>query len=159
MADEKSKVPFTEILRSLSSEKFQEVFSSSSRKARETYFHRHGVKASGAASRLPRPGAKNEERTQKLLEILKAEVDDEMSEEILRSWLLTKRPMLAAALDHLGIKHDNGLTESEEIKKFEKLSGGDIKALVKKLEGVAAKDEIAIYLRFMGTPAVQKVLG
>ena len=159
MADEQPKIPFTDILCSVPAEKFQEIFSTSSRKARETYFHRHGVKASGAASRLPKPGAKNEERTAKLFDLLKDESDDEMSEEILRSWLLTKRPMLAAALDHLGIKHDNGLTESDEIKKFEKLSGGDIKALVKKLEGVAAKEEIAIYLRFMGTPAVEKVLG
>ena len=159
MADEQPKIPFTDILCSVPAEKFQEIFSTSSRKARETYFHRHGVKASGAASRLPKPGAKNEERTAKLFDLLKDESDDEMSEEILRSWLLTKRSMLAAALDHLGIKHDNGLTESDEIKKFEKLSGGDIKALVKKLEGVAAKEEIAIYLRFMGTPAVEKVLG
>jgi hypothetical protein len=159
MADEQDKIPFTEILRSVPAEKFLEIFSISSRKARETYFHRHAVKASAAASRLPRPGAKNEERTAKLYEVLRQETDDEMSEEILRSWLLTKRPMLAAALDHLGIKHDNGLTESDEVKKFEKLSGGDIKTLVKKLEGVAPKDEIAIYLRFMGAPAVEKVLG
>ncbi len=108
---------------------------------------------------MPRPGAKNEERAAKLYDILRQETDDEMSEEILRSWLLTKRPMLAAALDHLGISHDNGLTESDDIKKFEKLSGGDIKTLVKKLEGIASKEEIAIYLRFMGTPAVEKVLG
>jgi hypothetical protein len=159
MADEQAKIPFTEILRSVPVERFHEIFSTSSRKARETFFHRHGVKASSAVSRLPKPGAKNEERTAKLFELLRQEVDDEMSEEILRSWLLTKRPMLAAALDHLGITHDHGLTESEELKKFEKLSGGDIKQLVKKLEGVAAKEEIAIYLRFMGTPAVEKVLG
>jgi hypothetical protein len=159
MADEKSKVPFTEILRSVSAEKFQEIFGASSRKARETYFHRHSVKASATASRLPRPGAKNEERTAKLYEVLQHDSDDEMSEEILRSWLLTKRPMLAAALDHLGIEHNSGLTESDDIKKFEGLSGGEIKALVKKLDGIAAKDEVALYLRFMGAPAVEKVLG
>ena len=159
MADEQAQIPFTEILRSLPPERFQEILATSSRKARETYFHRHGVKASGSVSRLPKPGAKNEERTAKLFDLLRERQDDEMSEEILRSWLLTKRTMLAAALDHLGIKHDHGLTESDELKKFEKLSGGDIKQLVKKLEGIAGKDEIAIYLRFMGTPAVDKVLG
>ena len=35
----------TAILRGLSEEKFAEVFGASSRQARETYFHRHGIKA------------------------------------------------------------------------------------------------------------------
>ncbi|MBI5509636.1 MAG: hypothetical protein HY903_12860 [Deltaproteobacteria bacterium] len=158
MADEESKVPFTEIIRSLTPEKFNEILSSSSRKARETFFHRHGVKASAAVSRLPRPGAKNEERAGKLFEILQDADDDEMAEEILRSWLLTKRAMLGAALDHLGIAHKDGLTESEDIQKFEKLSTSDIKTLAKKLDGIATKDEVALYLRFMGAPAVEKAL-
>ncbi len=159
MAEEQTKIPYTEILRGVSLELFGEVFGASTRKARETYFHRHGVKASVSVSRLPKPGAKNEVRTAKLFEILNSLVDDEMCEEILRTWLLAKRPLLAGALDHLGIQHENGLTESDDLKKFETLTAAEIKALAKKLEGVAKKDELVLYLKFMGTKNADKVLG
>ena len=76
----------------------------------------------------------------------------------MRSWLLTKTEMLCAALDHLGIEHENGLTESDDVEKIGKLSAKELKALVKVLEDVASKDEIGIYLKFMGAEDVDKVL-
>ena len=158
MADEENKVPFTAILRSVTPEKFSEIMAASSRKARETYFHRHGVRASASARRMPKPGAKNEERTASLYEVLQRETDDQMAEEILRSWLLTKRPMLSAALDHLGIAHEDGLTESDDIKKLETLSADDIRTLASKLAPLASREDVGVYLRFMGTPEVDKAL-
>ena len=83
----------------------------------------------------------NEARTAALFEVLREQDDDQMAEEILRTWLLQKRPMLARALDHLGIKHDNGLTDSDDLAKFEKLSVKELKNLVKALEGVAPREE------------------
>jgi hypothetical protein len=157
MADEAPKVEFTVLLRSLTAERFSEVFAASSRKARETYFHRHGVKAP-SGGRFAKPGAKNEARTAGLYEVLQQESDDELAEEVLRTYLLTKRPMLAAALDHLGIEHDNGLTESEEIEKFEKLSARDTRQLVEVLEPLASRDDIRLYLEFMGNKAISKTL-
>ena len=77
---------YTTILRELPPEKFAEVFASSSRQARETYFHRHGVRAS-KKKRLPRPGQKAQERTAALYELLRSEDDDEMAEEVLRKKL------------------------------------------------------------------------
>jgi hypothetical protein len=150
---------FTNILRAVTPDKFIEIFSASARQARETYFHRHNVRAPKKVSRMPKPGEKNQARMEELFEILKAEDDEEMVEEVLRSWLLTKRSLLAAALDHLGIKHDNGLTESDDVKKFEKLSAKEIKQLVQKLEGVAPREDIAVYLKFMGTEKVDDALG
>ncbi|MEE8410743.1 MAG: hypothetical protein V3T05_14175 [Myxococcota bacterium] len=157
MADDEPKIDFTAVVRTLSADKFAEVLAASSRKARETYFHRHGVRAPGGG-RFSKPGAKNEARTAKLYEALQSESDDEMAEEVLRTWLLTKRVMLAAALDHLGIEHNDGLTESDDLSKFEKLSARDAKSLISKLENVAPVEDVGIYLRFMGAKNVDKAL-
>ena len=158
MADDESNVPYTEVLRSLSAEKFAEVFGASSRKARETYFHRHGVRGKGGSG-FAKPGAKNEARIAKLYDVIASGADDdEMAEEMLRTWLLTKRPMLAAALDHLGIDHEDGLTESEDLSKFEKLSKRDIGKLLPVLEEHGSREDAAVYLRFMGVPGVDSKL-
>lgn len=157
MADEESKINYTAVVRTLSAGKFSEVLAASSRKARETYFHRHGVRAP-TGSRFTKPGAKNEARTAILHEVLQSEADDEMVEELLRTWLLTKRAMLVAALDHLGIEHNDGLTESDDLSKFEKLTARDAKGLISKLEDVAPVEDVGIYLRFMGTKTVDKAL-
>jgi len=147
---------YTVILRTVTVEKFSEILGASPRKARENYFHRHSVKAPHSATRMPKPGAKNELRTHGLFEVLREVDDDELAEEILRSWLLTKRTMLARALDHLGIPHKDGLTESDEVAKFEKLSVKETKALMAALEGAAPRDDVALYLKFMGTSDVDK---
>ena len=107
---------------------------------------------------MPKPGAKNEMRTQALFDLLHAREDDELCEEVLRIWLLTHRPMLAAALDHLGIPHENGLTQGD-VSKFEKLSAREIRGLIDVLKATGApEDAIVTYLRFMGTTDVDKAL-
>ena len=84
--------------------------------------------------------------------------DDEMVEEILRTWLLGKRSLLAGALDHLGIEHNEGLTDSDDIERFEKLSAKEVKVLASELSGVAEADEILIYLKYMGAQNVDDAL-
>lgn len=149
---------YTEILRSLPREKFGEVLAASSRQARETYFHRHEIRVSGSARRLPKPGAKNEIRTQQLYEVLQAREDEELCEEVLRTWLLTHRSMLTAALDHLGIAHENGLTQGD-VSKFEKLSAREARTLIDVLRGTGVSDDVIhVYLRYMGTKDVDKAL-
>lgn len=150
MADDESKIPYTDVLRSVTPEKFSEIFSASSRKARETYFHRHGVRGKGGSG-FARPGAKTEARIAKLYDVISSGADDdEMAEEILRTWLLTKRAMLAAALDHLGIEHQDGLTESEEVAKFGKLSKKDVAKMLPALEAHGSNEDAVVYLKFMG---------
>ena len=148
---------FTQIIRGVSPEKFAEIFAASTRKAREAYFHRHGIKKPKASNRVRSMSGAGEARALSLFEALKTETDDEMVEEVLRTWLLTKREMLAMALDHLEIEHDNGLTEAEDIdERFEKLSVKDIKDLLGKLAGPHPKEDVAIYLRFMGAQKVDE---
>jgi len=148
----------TGIIRGLSDEKFAEVFSASTRQARETYFHRHGIKAPKKSNKMLRAGKKNEIRAQALLSVLSERDDDEMAEEVLRTWLLTKREMLIAALDHLDIEHFDGLTDSEDVERFEKLNTKELKVLVGILKGVAPVDEVEIYLRYMGSKNVEQAL-
>ena len=158
MADEESNIPYSDVLRGVTAEKFAEIFSASSRKARETYFHRHGVRGKGGSG-FSKPGAKTEARIAKLYDVIcSGTSDDEMAEEMLRTWLLTKRTMLAAALDHLGIEHEDGLTESEDLSKFEKLSKKDIGKMIPVLEAHGNREDIAVYLKFMGVPDVDKKL-
>ncbi len=149
---------YSAIIRELSAERFGEILGASSRKAREVYFHRHNVKAPASAARIAKPGAKNELRAARLYEVLKTNDDDELAEEILRTYLLQKRPLLAAALDHLGIEHDNGLTSSDDVQKIEKLSAKEVRALAQALESKANKDDIVLYLKFMGAPEVEAAL-
>jgi hypothetical protein len=148
------------ILRSLSSERFAEVFAASARKARETYFHRHRIKAPKHSAVGLKIGRKTEARTKALFEALAEREDEEMSEEILRTWLLAKRSLLAATLDHLGIAHTDGLTDSDDVKKIEKLSGSELKTLVAHLQAqnVAPIEDIAIYLKYMGAEQVDEAI-
>jgi F0F1-type ATP synthase delta subunit len=147
---------FITILRTVSPEKFVEILATCSRQARETYFHRHSVRAPAEIkTRLPKPVAKNEARARVLYEILQETEDGELAEEVLRTYLLNQRPLLCAALDHLGIAHNNGLTEGD-VTKFEKLSGRETRQLVAVLKNIAADDVIALYLKFMGAKNVDE---
>jgi len=151
--------PYTAILRELSLEKFAEIFNTCSRQARQAYFHRHAVKAPKKKGGLPKAGAKNEARTVALYEVLRDVDDDEMADEILRTWLLTKRAMLAAALDHLEVPHEDGITDSEELEeKFDGMEVPALQALVDAMIQAAPVDDVGIYLRYMGTPNVEEAL-
>lgn len=151
---------YSAILRELSSERFAEVFAASARKARETYFHRHRIKAPKTLGLGLKSGRKTEARTKALFEALAERDDDEMSEEILRTWLLAKRTLLATSLDHLGIAHTDGLTDSDDVKKIETLSVADLKKLaaVLKDKAVASVEDIAVYLKYMGAQKVDEAL-
>jgi len=148
---------YSSIVRSLDLEKFTEILSTSGRKAREVYFHRHNIRPP-KTSGIPKVGAKNEFRTNALYDVLRQRDDEELAEELLRTWLLTKRSLLAAALDHLGIPHKDGLTDSDDVNRIEKLNAQELRGLYEKLKGVAPVDEIAVYLKFMGAQGVDDVV-
>ena len=142
---------YSAIVRTLSVEKFGEILLASSRQSRELYFHRLGIKAPKARG-LPKAGGKSEQRSKALHAILQTVEDEEVAEELLRTWLLTKRSMLAAALDHLKIAHHEGLTESDEVAKMRELTGAARDALFAHVCQAAPGDEARIYLQFMGVP-------
>jgi hypothetical protein len=156
---EQNPTRYTDIVRTMSREKFVEILGVSTRQSREAYFARHGIKTPPSPRGFAKPGAKNEIRAAGLYDALQERVDEQLSEELLRTWLLNKRPLLAAALDHLKIDHDNGLTESNDVDRFEKLEAGEVKSLVTALKAVAPADEVAAYLKYMGAQHVDAALG
>ena len=149
---------YIEIIRELSEDKFQEIFAASARKSRETYFARHWIKTPKQGGRMRKPGQKNALRAAALFEALQQIDDDPLAEEILRVWLLGMRPLLAKALDHLEIEHDNGLTDSDDVNKIAELGADEIKNLVATLEGIESPENIALYLKFMGAKDVDASL-
>ena len=149
---------YTQIIREMSEAKFQEVFGVSIRKARETYLARHNIKAPKSVKKSLRAGAKNEARVVALFAHLKTVDDDQMVEEILRTWLLSRRDILGAALDYLEIPHDNGLTESDDVDKLSSLSVDELKPLVKALSETHRRTIFRFYLRFMGAENVSDAL-
>jgi len=152
--------PYTAILRELSLSKFAEIFNTCSRQARQAYFHRHAVRApKKKKAGLPKAGAKNEARTALLYEVLRDKDDDEMADEILRTWLLTKRLLLAAALNHLGIPHEEGITDSDELEKqFEEIDVPALRALIDAMIQTAPLEDVQIYLEYMGAPKLDEAL-
>lgn len=150
---------YTAILRSLSQEKFIEIVAASPRQARETYFHRHQIRAPKSSHLSLKIGRKNQACTEALWDVLQARDDEEMSETILRAWLLRHRPMLAAALDHMGIAHVDGLTESDDIQKISQMDAAQLRKLADAIEKkqVASGEDIALYLRYMGATDVDAI--
>lgn len=153
----------SQIIGAMSQPKFHEMMARSPRQVRETLFNRLAIKASGLKRVVPRPGARNEERINRLHDRLadcpaSAKSEQELCEELIRNWLLHKTPMLVATLDHFGIKHENGLTE-QEIDFFEKLEEDKVKGLVALLlGGTFDAEEVAIYLRFLKVPHLSGLL-
>jgi hypothetical protein len=140
---------YTALVCSVSLERFLDILAAAPRQAREIYFHRHGIRIPKARG-MPKAGAKNAVRGAQLYECLHHHTDEELAQELLRVWLLSKRPMLACALDHLGIAHNNGLTDSDDVAKFAELKGKAAQDLLAKLAAVSSHEDAALYLRFMG---------
>lgn len=142
----------TALLRTLDLEKFKDIFSHSPKQVREMIFDRLAIKKKATSlSKFSRPGEKNEERIKDLHVALQSAEDDEVADELLRNYFLKRRPLLSDALDAIGVKHDNGLTDSE-LDAFEKLSAGDAKALHDKLAAKHDAGDVALYLKFMKVP-------
>ena len=142
---------YVSILISAGFDKFEEIINASPRQAKEGYFKRRSIRTKVSTNRFLKPGDKMAQRIEKLFDALKNNDDDELGEEILRAWLLSKRDLLANALDYLDIPHVNGLSDSD-LSKFEKLSNRDVKKLLDHLKQIASDEDIKIYFEFMGVP-------
>ncbi len=143
---------YTTILTSLGPERFADVVGGSGRKAKETYFARHGIRVAPQVGRVKLgSGHKMQARIAALFEVLQGREDEPMSEEILRLYLLGQRPLLALALDHLGIPHEDGLTESEEVSRLATLTPIERAELVALAvdQKVATSEDVQLYLDYM----------
>ncbi len=146
------------LVSTMSEETFADVIQASPRKIRETLFARLGIKAKKQIGL--KVHAKTEERTKKLHERLKGaqtKQEDDLCQELMRNWLYTKRAMLKAVLDHLGVKNDNGLVD-EEPTFFTELSAEKVREIFAVLKGTYPTEHLAIYLRFVKTPHVDDVM-
>lgn len=142
----------------MSPDTFQEVITASPRRIRETLFGRLGIKAKKRGIGLQVHG-KLEERARKLHERLKGgstKQENDLCEELVRNWLFTKRDMLKAALDHLGVKNDHGLIE-EEPTFFQELDEEKVKALWAHLVETFPPEHVRVYLSFVRTPHLDKI--
>jgi hypothetical protein len=143
---------FIALVAKMTDETFAELVACSPRKIRETLFQRLGIKAKKTIGL--KVHAKLEDRTKKLHDRLReadTENENKLCEELVRNWLYTKRPLLKATLDHLGVKNDNGLVDEEPVF-FQQLSQEKVNDLVNHLKKDFPVEHILAYLMFVGTP-------
>jgi hypothetical protein len=143
---------FVSMVAGMTEDTFAEVISASPRKIRETLFARLNIKAKKQIGL--KVHGKLEERTKKLHERLKGaqtEQENKLCEELMRNWLFTKRPLLKATLDHLGVKNDNGLVD-EEPAFFKDLTSDKVNDLKGVLATEHSVEHIKLYLEFVGVP-------
>jgi len=146
------QMQFVSMVAGMTDDTFAEVISASPRKIRETLFARLNIKAKKQIGL--KVHGKLEERTKKLHDRLKqanTEQENKLCEELMRNWLFTKRPMLKATLDHLGVKNDNGLVD-EEPAFFKELTADKVNELVNVLKSEHPVEHIRLYLAFVGVP-------
>lgn len=105
----------SEILRTIDPELFDALLNASPKKFREEIFRRAGVKNVSGGSFAIKASGKTSARAKRLrAAILKGfDLTEEVSGEIIRNYLYTRRPLLAEALDFWEVEHDNGLTDAE----------------------------------------------
>ena len=143
---------YSKILRALSPERFAQVLARSSRQAKEGYFARHQIRVAAASGPVKLgAGHKMQARLMGLHAKLQQVDDEAMCEEMLRFYLLGQRPMLAAALDHLGIPHEDGLTESEDVAKLATMTPIERAELVALVvdQKAASQADVELYLAYM----------
>ncbi|HBU46967.1 MAG TPA: hypothetical protein DEB46_01530 [Myxococcales bacterium] len=142
---------FSNIIKSMDQDFFQEVLSSCPRKPRETLFARFGIARNRKKVSTLLPG-KDPARAAKLKSALGAvDVEDEqgqqLAEEVLRLYLLKRRQILAHAMDHLEVDHEEGLTEEDV--DFAAMSEPDRQALRDALAVDHDPKDVDLYIAYM----------
>jgi len=143
----------------LSDKAFFEMLASSPRQVREVLFSRFQVKSSTSRTTIS-PVERRFERAAVLklrLNQATSSQEETLCKELIRNWLYTKRPMLKAAMDFLGIKNDNGLVDNDE-GIFDSVTADKARALYEHLAKSFDPEEVALYLRFMAVPHAEKAI-
>jgi len=132
---------------------FAKVLSACPRRARETLFTRFAIPKPkrSATALLP---SKDPARGNKLRLAMAAVSEDDgqgqqLAEELIRVYLMTKRDLLGSALDAIGVEHNEGLTD-DDLDGFSDLSPDEATALAERLNGEYDASDVALYLRYMG---------
>ena len=142
-----------EILASCSVQSTQAILSANPRRFREEMFRKLGIKAKSGGTGF-RLASKGDARASKFLEMLQGEqeIPDEVLAEVVRNYLFQRREMLADALDHLEVSHNDGLTDQE----LDFVAELETERLAELQEHLRSKghstDDISLYLAFLGAP-------
>jgi hypothetical protein len=140
-----------EIVKQMTPDRFAQILAASPKNFREELFRKAGIRVKGGGAFSLSAPPKTQLRTAKLLSgLAEGEVllEDDVFEEVIRNYLYTRRPMLADALDHLQVAHDNGLTD-QDLSFLEELPVERRAALRKLLESKYERADVDLYLSFM----------
>lgn len=142
---------YTTMLRHISADTFGSLMHDAGRKAREAVFARHGVRAPKSPKTSISLGSKHEARSAKLFEVLQHIDDEALCEELLRQLFLRHRTMLARALDEMGVPHEDGLTNADELSRFADMDDAAAQTLIATLvqSGVDGHEIAHLYVDFM----------
>lgn len=137
----------------MSPDRFSEVVNASPRKLREELYRRLGVKAKKNSS-FSLKKAEDDDRAKKLFAALQngEPVADEVLEELIRNYLYIRRELLADALDHFQVPHQNGLTD-EEIDFLSELPKEKSTELRKLLLAKHQPQDVELYFAYMNIPS------
>lgn len=137
----------------MSPERFSEVVSASPRKLREEIYRRLGVKAKKNSS-FSLKKSEDDDRAKKLFASLQngEPVADEVLEELIRNYLYVRRELLADALDHFQVPHENGLTDAE-IDFLSELPKEKSAELRKLLLAKHQPQDVELYFAYMNIPS------
>jgi len=137
------------LLRGLEAKKLEEIVGAAPKKVREELYRRAGVKGRPNPYSLKSDGGARAEK-------LKAKLDEgtdpgrEVEEEILRAYFYARRRLLADALNHLGVKNNEGLTD-QDLDFMQELEPEKVASLEKALSA-HDPDDVRLYLQMMGVP-------
>lgn len=143
-----------DILLEQGSERVGTILQACPRKTREELFRRLGIKGKGRRTGFKLKST-SDERSEKFFEALSEteRVQDEVLQELVRSYLYTRRPLLADALDFLEVPHKEGLTD-DDIDFITELPEDRARALQQRLTAQHGEEDTKLYLRFMNVPHV-----
>ncbi|RJO66540.1 MAG: hypothetical protein C4523_12185 [Myxococcales bacterium] len=143
---------YPQLLGAISEAKFEELYGACSRKVRNMLEGMFARKTRSGRMVSIRKGNRKDDALA-VREGIVASGDEKMAEELFKTWLYEKRPMLKAALDFFAIPNDEGITESE----LSPLENADVAALEKLVAELESRkfplEDIAIYLAFMQVKA------
>lgn len=140
---------YYELLEKIDDDKFLEIYSACSRKIRNMLEGIYLKKRKKGRKVSLRAGKKKVESAISVRNGIVEAQEEQMAEEIFKTWFYTKRDLLKAALDFFGIENEDGITESD-LDELEQASAEKVTELKTKLlaKGIDLKD-LAIYLAFM----------
>jgi len=145
-----------ELLHTMDPDRFAEIIGASPRSFREELFRAAGVKAKSGAFRV-KSASKSALKAKKLHASMKSgfEINDEVSEELIRNYLFTRRDLLSSALTALGVEHDQGLTDQDLDAVVENLEPAKTKELQQELSAAHQAADVELYMKFMNFPGIE----